>query len=244
MGDTDLTLVLTAMPREEAAVIDSLAGARIESRPSPAGSPLFLIPDRRLALARVEVGPIAAALNLGLILSQLTPVSRILLMGVGGALDPALLPGDLVVATGVIQHDARYDGDNEVGLMRAGELFVSLPRDERPSPLFETDSHWSRQICERLSMDGVGFRTGVIVSGSSFCGTHTAKERLRAVWPNATLVDMEAIAVAFAASRLGIPFVVAKTVADRFGKAHNSETDYLDFVDASCRNAAELVKIL
>jgi adenosylhomocysteine nucleosidase len=139
---------------------------------------------------------------------------------------------------------ARPASETETGLMRAGELFLSLSRDERPSPVFDADPKLIAHISTRLLTSGSKSRRGVILSGSGFYGSHQAKCGIRNRWPDACMVDMDSVAVAFAASRMGIPFCIAKTVADRFGTSHRAEQDYPDFLEFACANAARIVEVL
>lgn len=112
-------------------------------------------------------------------------VTALMSFGVAGALDPALSPGDLVIATRIIG-----------------------PGDE----IVMTDKSWTTQLT-RLVKDQCNVVTGDLAGSDGTVTTPAAKyELFRAT--GAVAVDMESLAVARAAHESGLPFCAARAIAD------------------------------
>ncbi|KAI9008528.1 nucleoside phosphorylase domain-containing protein [Hyaloraphidium curvatum] len=230
-----LTLVLTAMPTELQAVRSRLppgSFSRVPDLPVEA----FLAPKHGILLARAGVGPIAAGWACGVLLSRFA-LRRMVLIGVAGALHADLRPGDLVIATAVVQHDALFLGDKGTALMRPGALHVSISPGERPDPVMNADAGLLASL-PKAAMKGV------LVSGAMFAGTTASKMDLLSRVPGALAVDMEAAAIAFAADTAKIPWAVCKTISDRFEHAGHIEDEFLTWMPRAAEHAAEVVDAL
>lgn len=231
-----LTLVLTALPIEFEAVRGRLPeGSLTKILDLPGNVDAWHAPARGLLLARSGVGPIAAGLTCGVLLSRFT-FARIVLVGVAGALHASLKPGDLVVSTGVVQHDALFLGDQGRGLMRPGALHVSIPAHQRADPFMKADTDLLSDVAATIR--------GVILSGASFAGTKASKVELLERRADGVAVDMEAAAVAFAAHAAGVPFSVAKTISDRLEPQGDVEDEFRAWLPAAAEHAATVVDSL
>jgi len=112
----------------------------------------------------------------------------LLSFGMAGALDPALKPGDLLVAKRVIAPDGRtYDAD------AAWSALLVAPPDESPG-------------CPACRLAHVAGVDRPVVSAA-------AKRQLRER-TGAAAVDMESHVVAAAAARRGVPFIALRAIAD------------------------------
>jgi adenosylhomocysteine nucleosidase len=83
-----------------------------------------------------------------------------------------------------------------------------------------------------------------VLSGNEFVGTLDRKRAIAALHGEALLVDMEAAGVAQIAHRIGLPFVVAKTVSDRLQPDGTIESDFRRCLEAAARNAASVLRKL
>jgi adenosylhomocysteine nucleosidase len=104
--------------------------------------------------------------------------------GLAGGLSPALTSGDLVLADAVV-----------------------LPAGER----LTTDHAWRSRLAARI--EAAAPRQAAVAGSERLLVTNAAKGALF-VATNAVAVDMESHAVAEAARRAGLPFVVLRAIAD------------------------------
>jgi adenosylhomocysteine nucleosidase len=120
-------------------------------------------------------------------------VVALMSFGMAGGLDPALEPGDLLVAERVVAPDGRsYAGD------AAWSALLVAPPDEAPGC----------PACRLAALAGVD-RPVVSVEGK-----RALRERT-----GAAAVDMESHVVAAGAARRGVPFMALRAVADPAGRA-------------------------
>lgn len=195
--------------------------------------------ERSIRIIKTGIGPVNAGLALALA-NEREPVDAVILLGVGGALRDDLNVGDLVVSTRVLQHDYFYSFDHGDVRIRPGALILSS--DEACGHAAEISAdpslvHWVKNAEIRPGSRGRVLE-GAVLSGSEFVGRLDRKRAISALLPDAMLVDMEAAGVAQVADRLGIPFVVAKTVADRLNPDGTIESDFRKCLDAACDHAA------
>lgn len=117
-------------------------------------------------------------------------VSGLLSFGFAGGLDPALVPGDLVVAGTVV-----------------------APDGER----YETHDGWRTALAE-AAIDSVPITLGAIAGSDMTIATRAAKSKLRQA-TGAVAVDMESHAVAVAARAADLPFLAVRAIVDPAGRS-------------------------
>lgn len=250
-------LILVAMESEEKAILgDHVWTDVVVSSQLQIHSKTLVVGDHKLSVMRTGVGQV----NAGIAVSMYTekfPVDGIILLGVGGAISKTLKPGETVAATSIIQHDSIISTDQVVRkgssheprkptrvfgfiqLMAPGELFLSLPAHERPSPVFSTHATLNQRLYSYLSVPP---QTGLLLSGNEFVGSKVRKKQLNRKYPDALLVDMEAAAVAQISSKLNIPFAVLKTTADSASPKHTSiSSEYLDWISLAAKKAKQII---
>jgi adenosylhomocysteine nucleosidase len=182
-----------------------------------------------------RIGKVAAATTATVMLERFG-VDALVFTGAAGGLGPGVRVGDVVVASGLVQHD-----------MDASPLF---PRHEVPlygRALFESDADLSAQLAKaaqqvlqaaewHLGPDTVAqfqlsspqVHRGLIVSGDRFVSTSAESHALREALPHALAVEMEGAAVAQVCMDYGVPFAAVRTISDRADdKAH---TDFNRFI--------------
>lgn len=171
-----------------------------------------------------------AALTTAFIADRL-PVDVVLLMGVAGALHADLRVGDLVLADRVIQHDAVCSLPEGMELMAPGQLHVSLPKDQRPEPSLIPDAdlrQWFVVLLGAYKAHG-SVPIGTLLSGNEFAASGARKRQLAEISEHVLAVEMEAAGVAQTARKLGVPFVVTKTIADRLTPDGSIADEYRQF---------------
>jgi adenosylhomocysteine nucleosidase len=213
--------ILSAMPEEIALIVDSLRNARTRElgrRDFHIGE--FAGVETVVAFSRM--GKVAAAATATQLLAAY-PVSEIVFTGVAGAIQRGLSIGDIVVATGLLQHD-----------LDASPIF---PRYEVPllgKSVFQSDpgirarlaAAASRFVSEDLltfvARDELEFFRltapqvvgGLVASGDKFFSSAAEVEALRARLPEVCCVEMEGAAVAQVCEEYAVPFGVVRTISD------------------------------
>jgi len=197
-----------------------------------------------LVTARVGAGKVNAALAATLLLDHFSPAA-VIFTGTAGALDPDLVPGDVVIATAVGHHD--FGTTTAAAFVRgptrdagSGQLDpVFFPSDPT---LLAAARRAAATVKPSRSPDGepgpaASVREGAIVTGDSFMASPALRDELHREL-KASAVEMEGAAVAQVAARFGVPLLVIRSITDR-AEAQASGS-YARFVDLASRNAAAL----
>jgi len=226
--------IMSALHEELSAV---LADMPEEQRVAVAGRDFWLGHWQGHAVVAVlsRVGKVAAATTAAVMLERFG-VDALVFTGAAGGLGPGVRVGDVVVATGLIQHD-----------MDASPLF---PRHEVPMygrALFEADTALSLQLTEaaqqvlqaaerhlgpdtlaQFQLSSPKVHQGLIVSGDRFVSTSAESQTLRESLPEALAVEMEGAAVAQVCLDYGVPFAAVRTISDRADDT--AHTDFNRFI--------------
>lgn len=234
-------LIIVAMKSEEEALLN-----KVEFKTTVLGRKLkidlkeFSLAGHQVMVARSGIGLVNAAILLTQIAEQ-RPIDAVLLMGVGGALDPKLRAGDIVISNQIVQHDSTFSSDGRDLFIAPGELTLSAPPDQQVDPVMRCDSVLIDWAFETLKKENGGVFRGTILSGSEFVANVGRKQELHALLPDALLVDMEAAAVAQICRRLSLPFVAIKTVADRAVPDTSISQDYKRFLQAASEHGSAIL---
>ena len=244
LSEVQSVLILTAMDVERDAILNQNDHVRL-SEENKTTLDLMEIGNRKIYVSKTGVGFVNATVNMVKLYDKYK-FDAVILVGVGGALDAALNPGDVVVADGVVQHDTVFVDENGEHLMAPGELFMSIPEEERSEPIIRPDNFLEGWIQNAFSKgkDRVSVYKGVIASGNSFASTTEKKKKIASRYDDSMLVDMEAGAVAQVAASHNIPFAVVKTVSDTLEPQDGISDEYTTFVKPASENAALVVKSL
>lgn len=177
-------------------------------------------------VAQCGIGKVNAALCVQ-ILADCFGVSAIVNTGIAGSLDAALDIGDILISEDAMYHDFDcchfgYPAGKVPGLP------ICFPADPRLAGKAE-------DACLAL---GLSCKRGRVASGDQFICGKAAKERIIAV-TGASCTEMEGAAIAQAAYRNEIPFVILRAISD---KADDSaELDYPTFERQAAEHCASLV---
>lgn len=240
--------LLSALPEEQSGIVDLLDEVSPPLRHAGRDFIRGRLDGRPVVLALCGIGKVAAAATTAALVERFG-VTELLFTGVAGGLAPGVEVGDVVVASGFVQHD-----------MDASPLF---PRHEIPlygRALFDADAALStaletaarsaladpQSLCEvhdlqRFGLQGARVHVGLLVSGDRFVSALAEAAELRASLPHALAVDMESAAVAQVCHDYALPFAAVRTVSDRADDS--AHVDFPAFVGAvASRYARSIVK--
>ena len=230
--------------REVAAIESRLQG----SREVPVRGYVFRVGTlngRQVVVGRTAAGKVNAAIAATVLIGHFNP-SALFFSGTAGAIDQALRPGDVVIGTGVVQHDA--GAITPAGIQRRG-LRNSVTGEVDPLivPAPEALLMASRRAVEGLTLTPIesadGKRVpriveGVVVTGDVFVSDAATRDDLRSSL-NASAVEMEGAAMVQACRQFSVPCLVVRSITDRAdGQAM---TNYKLFIAVASENAATVV---
>lgn len=239
-------LAVVAMSVEEEAILKTLGAYEEITISNSLGikAKVFRKNGKELILVTSGIGPVNAGLTTALVADKFQ-LDGVLLFGVAGAVKPGLEIGQLVVATEVIQHDSVYSSDSGDQLMAPGAPYVSVDPKERNNPIFKTDPIFREWLSKGLqAYPKVKFSEGTLLSGSEFVGSAARKIEIAALRHNSLAVEMEAAGIAVVVRRLGLPFAVLKTVADRLNPDESISSDYNQFIQGAAENAGDIMDVV
>jgi adenosylhomocysteine nucleosidase len=196
--------ILVALEVEAKALVQRLA-------PSTIASPRLsiwegLIEGTPVVLVITGVGKVSAALAAQFICDGYDPGS-VLVIGLAGATDGDGQRGELVVASGALQHDmdARPFTD-------AKGVIPSLSRTVLASD--PTLSERLRNATNSVVDDRRIVRSGVVLTGDQVVTSRVIRDGLLADFPNGACLDMETAAIAQVAHQNGIPWAAVRMISD------------------------------
>ena len=225
--------IVSAMQEELSAV---LALMQRQQKQTIAGRDFWqgLLHGREVVVVLSRIGKVAAAATATILIERFG-VKNLVFTGVAGGLHPSVQVGDVVVATGFLQHD-----------MDASPLF---PRFEVPLTgvsCFAADAALSEQLANAVSrsLPSVRLHRGLTISGDRFVSTTAESHALQVALPDALAVEMEGAAIAQVCADYGVAFAAVRTISDRADDAAHG--DFLEFIKttASPYSAAIVAALL
>lgn len=222
--------IVAAMAEELAAILAAAQAQGSVRSQTVAGRELHFatLNGRDVVLAQSGVGKVAAAATAAVLAQR---AEAMIMVGTAGGLGGQVNPGDVVVATELLQHDldARPLWDRwvspSVGLAR-------IPTDQALTAALTAAA---AAVCaqHRPDLTALGLSApvahrGLIISGDIFVATVEGSQTLQAALPDALAVEMEGAALAQVCHTAGVPFGVARTVSDRAD--HNAALDFSEFL--------------
>lgn len=151
------------------------------------------------------VGKVNAAMC-AQILADVFHVDVILNTGIAGSLDNAINIGDIVLSEDAVQHDMDATVWGYAPGQVPGMPTYIFPGDEKLLALAE-------RVCADVNPDIRTFR-GRVVSGDQFISDEGAKRRIIETF-RGKCTEMEGAAIAQAAFRNAIPFLIMRVISDK-----------------------------
>ena len=204
-----------------------------------------ILNGRSVVLAQTGIGKVNAAITTTLMIDHFKP-KEIVFSGIAGGIDPALLPGDIVIGTQVTYHD--YGTIQDDG-MKYGPTRNPYTMQENPV-VFNCDSVLVQKAIsvsaglkfEKIKRENGSFppaiKKGVIVTGDVFVASETATNRLRKDL-NAAATEMEGAAIAQTCYQQNIPFLIIRSLSDNAN--NKAKNDVQSFYQIAAENAAIMV---
>ena len=181
-----------------------------------------------VVVVQCGIGKVNAALCVQ-VLCDCYGVTHVVNTGIAGSLCPELDIGDLVISSDAMYHD--------VDCVHFGYTLGQMPG----MPVaYEADKNMTELAFAAAEAVNPGHtRIGRVASGDQFVAVKALKERIISV-TGALCTEMEGAAIAQAAYRNGIPFVIIRAISD---KADDSaEMDYPTFERIAAHRCAAVTQ--
>jgi adenosylhomocysteine nucleosidase len=196
--------ILVALEVEARALVQHLAH-------SPVSSPQLsvwegVVEGKRVVLVITGVGKVSAAVAAQFTCDSFDPGS-LLVVGLAGATDSDGQRGQLVVASGALQHDmdARPFTDAKGVIPSLGKtVFGADP----------TLSEKLRNAAESVVDNPRIVRSGLVLTGDQIVTSRVVRDGLAADFPNGVCLDMETAAIAQVAHQNRIPWAALRITSD------------------------------
>ena len=181
-----------------------------------------------VVVVQCGIGKVNAALCVQM-LCDFYQVTHLVNTGIAGSLDAALDIGDLVISEDAMYHDVDVTNFGYVPGQMAG-MPASFPAD---SALVNA------AFAAAEAVNPGHTRKGRVASGDQFVCEQGLKDKIIAV-TGAACTEMEGAAIAQAAHRNGVPFVIIRAISD---KADNSaDMDYPTFERIAAHRCAAVTR--
>jgi adenosylhomocysteine nucleosidase len=188
------------------------------------------IHGKRVAVAKCGVGKVFAALCAEAMIIKDSP-SLIITSGVGGAINEKLKPGDVVIASSLVQHDMDTSPLGDPKGLISGINVTYFNSCERAVNILRT-------LCEN---QGVSYTVGTVATGDKFIASAEDRAYLKEQF-GADCCEMECAAIAHAALVNGVSFAVVRAISD---SANGDATvDYPSFLARAASASASITSLL
>jgi len=177
-------------------------------------------------LAKSGVGKVNAGRTTQIIIDKFE-VTAVINTGSAGALDERLKVGDVVVSTGLVQHDF------DVTAFGREKGFVS-----GVGKIFEANTRLI-DICDKeLTLAEISFYKGLIATGDRFLSSKDEKIEVRDEF-GAMCAEMEGAAVAHVCKLCNVPFVAIRSISDELNGEAN--VDFNEFLEMASNRCAKII---
>ena len=183
-----------------------------------------------VALLKSGIGKVSAAMGTALLLERCRP-DMVINTGSAGGLASSLKVGDIVVSDEVRYHDADVTAFGYGPGQMAG-CPAAFPGDEKLIAAAES-------CIQQLNLHAV---RGLVVSGDAFINGAEPLARIRATFPQAIAVEMEATAIGHVCHQFATPFVVIRAISDVADQ--ESHLSFEEFLSVAAKQSSLLVETL
>lgn len=183
-----------------------------------------------VALLKSGIGKVSAAMGTALLLERCRP-DVVINTGSAGGLASSLKVGDIVVSDEVRYHDADVTAFGYEPGQMAG-CPAAFPADEKLIAAAES-------CIQQLKLHAV---RGLVVSGDAFINGAEPLARIRATFPQAIAVEMEATAIGHVCHQFATPFVVIRAISDVADQ--ESHLSFEEFLSVAAKQSSLLVETL
>lgn len=182
---------------------------------------------KKIVLTKCGIGKVNAALCTTILINKFN-VSKIVFIGVAGAVNKELKVGDIVISQDLIEHDF----DTTI----FGEEFGQIPRMKEWR--FRADKNLIDLASCVCNKNNLNFVIGRILSGDQFVNSSEKVEWFRKQFAG-DAVEMEGAALAHVCCLFNIPFVVIRSISDNAD--NSSHVDFKEFCLLAAENSKKII---
>lgn len=185
---------------------------------------------KEIVLAQSGIGKVNAAITTTLLINEFNP-ELIINTGSAGSVDNKLNIGDIIISNKVYYHD-----------VNATAFGYKLGQVPNMPEFYKTDDDLislAQSSIEELELNGV---VGEVATGDSFIGSIEQRKEIKGDFPTASVVEMEAGAIAQTCYQYNTPIIVTRAVSDLADK--ESDVTFEEFLKVACVNSSKIVKLL
>ncbi len=214
--------------------VDGLVALIENGRTESMGGLVFhrgTILGRDVVVSMCGVGIVNAAACTAAMIALYKP-SEIIDIGVAGGLlkSQGMKRGDIVVSTGVVQHD--------MDVTPLGYAPGVVPDEE--GPVRKSDEALTHRLYESAKRcSGGNVFLGVIASGNQFIGSSDRSAKIADTF-GAAATEMEGAAVGYVCDKLGVPFCIMRSISDCADD--DASVSYPEFCNAAAKEAIAIAK--
>ena len=183
--------------------------------------------DKDVVFVQSGIGKVNAAITATLLIEKFE-VNEVIFSGVAGSLDEKLKVGDVVIGRDIVQHD--------VDATAFGYKMGQIPQMKEWA--FESDKELIEKTGNIFDFDHHIFY-GRILTGDQFVSKKDLKIQLGKDF-EALCVDMESGAVAQVCTRLGVKFLIIRSISDSI--TDESGMEYEAFVKLAAKNSTKILE--
>jgi adenosylhomocysteine nucleosidase len=207
-----------------------------------------ILNGRNVVLAQTGIGKVNAAITTTLLLDHFQP-REVVFTGIAGGINPALSPGDLVIATQTAYHDygtvtpdsMKRRATRNPFTMQENPEFFTCDTALVAAALSAGKSVTLEKIAAKSGVRAPHIIAGIIVTGDVFVASGAVTQYLRNSL-RADATEMEGAAVAQVCWQQKTPFIIIRSLSDDAG--NNASALVRNFYEIAARNSATLVVAL
>lgn len=179
-----------------------------------------------LVLAYSKIGKVYATLTTTVLVEKFK-CEKLLFSGVAGGVNPELKIGDLIIGTGLCQHD--------LDITEFGHPHGFVPGGEVCTLADESLIAIAKDVANEKN---IPIKTGIIATGDQFIACNDKKCFIKDTF-EADALEMEGAAVAVACKSLNIPFFVLRAISDTADMDAGFSFD--EFLKSSAKTSADFI---
>jgi adenosylhomocysteine nucleosidase len=194
------------------------------------------VDGKDIVLLQCGIGKVNSAVGCAIMIDRYHP-ECVINTGSAGGVDPALVFGDTVIGTDLVQWDVDVRG-----------FGYALGQVPKLPPVFKADPRLvaaAEEAVKELHAEGVfpaGFNIsrGLIASGDVFMHEADKIQYVKDSFPGVQAVEMEGAAIAQTAFVLGTPFLIIRALSDIAGKESPMKFD--EFLPVAAKHTSLIVR--
>ncbi len=186
------------------------------------------IGGRDCVVAKCGVGKVAAAVCAQTMILRYNP-QLLINVGVAGGIGEGIHIGDIVVSSGLVQHDIDTSALGDPKGLISGLNLVTIPADENLVRLVAQTA---------VTVYGSGIHVGIIATGDQFISDADMLARLARDF-SAAACEMEGGSIAQVCYMNQVGFVVIRAISDNANE--DASVDFTTFEAESAHKTAELI---